>query len=173
MWLVRIPRGHRGRSAQVEPTQRGHHNYATHDWGSSTIFVGLAAVGAIMPPREHQVTLVSMQGHTISSFTEVICIVILSIRAIGLFFKPSLKSTSVALRMRVVHRVCLVQANRVHRGRSASVEPARRGQHNYVTPGRDMPTAFFGPMVVELFLSPRMHRPTLVSMQGGSRFQPS
>lgn len=130
---------------------------------------------AFLSPWGHRATLVSVRGATraISVFTEVIRAVILPIQATTFFFKPSVKSTSVASHAIVSHHAWLVWTPRGHCGRSAQVKPTRRGQHNYVAPDQGSSMIFVGPATIEAILPPREHRVTLVSTQGGTRFHPS
>lgn len=65
-------------------------DYVTLGRVLSMVFSVLAAIEGLLCPRRHHTTLVSVRGdaHTISALMEVICAVILLIRAAGLFFKP-------------------------------------------------------------------------------------
>lgn len=82
-------------------------------------------------------------GHAISAFTEVICAVILSVRAASLFlshtYNPPLWPC-----VRVFRIVCLVWVPMGYRGCSTRVKLAQRGQHSDVTAGRGPPMAFLG-----------------------------
>lgn len=79
--------------------------------------------------------LVQKAAHAISTFTEVIRTMILLTWAVGLFFKPKVKSTSLAPHTHVRHHACIVQTPRGQHECSSMVEPTRWSQLSYVAPG--------------------------------------
>lgn len=57
------------------------------------MFFGPSAVGAFLSPRGHRARQRRLgAAHAILAYTEVIRAVILSVRAVSLFFKPGMKS---------------------------------------------------------------------------------
>lgn len=146
VWPIQEPRGHRGCSVSVELTRRGQRSYDAPGWVPSTMFFSTSGHRGVSISTRQRAMLVSEWGamHTILASMEVVRVAILKIWAVSLFYKQRVKSTTLALRTHICHRVWLVQVLRGHHGRSTLIEPARRGPHSYITPFRGLPPTFLG-----------------------------
>lgn len=133
---------------------RGQRSYDAPGRGPPTVFFGQTTIEAFLSPQRHRATLVSVRvaAQAILAFMEVICTMILPMRAAGLFFKPSRKSTFVAPHSRIWYCVWLIRTPSGHRGLGVS-QTNTKGLAPLCHPWPGPLTVFFEIAAVGTFVS--------------------